>query len=188
MHYEEVVLTIFNYIALIRDSALELYHFEELKQLHKTFFRFREKGQPHYFVQSIALRLLDPVAEEPQDILSVGEDNMEWDEPAVRQLLDSLRPENARVGVMAKVHDPSVAGDGENWEVEKWYGTEYRVKKLPKEFLAKVRHPIFRSRQTSLNLKLVRQTYQTTTPRLCCLSQTLTYRKTLTSIEEKSTK
>lgn len=138
MHYEEVVLTVYKYIALLRDSPLEPYHFNETKQLNKTFFRFREQIQPTRYVKSIALSLLNPIAEEPQDILSDGVDSWEWDEPAVRRLLESFRPENGRVMLMAKDHDPRVIGDSGTWQSEKWYGTEYQVQRLSEAFIAKV--------------------------------------------------
>ncbi|KAI0812746.1 LuxS/MPP-like metallohydrolase [Irpex lacteus] len=141
LHYEEVVLTVYNYIALLRSSPLEPYHFAEMKQLNITSFRFKEKIQPQTYVKTIAVKLLDPVAGEPQDILSDGVESWEWDEPAVRRLLDSFRPENGRVMLMAKDHDSSVIGDVGTWEHEKWYGTDYQVRKLSETFINKANQP-----------------------------------------------
>ncbi|KAI0698094.1 LuxS/MPP-like metallohydrolase [Cytidiella melzeri] len=139
MHYEEVVLAIFNYIALLRASDFEPYHFDEKKQMAATTFRFREKSQPHTYVRAVASSLLE--AFEPEDILSGSALSQEWDEGAIRLLLSTMRPENARVMVMARDHDPAVAGKGDEWDVEKWYGTEYRVRRMSAAFIDQANLP-----------------------------------------------
>ena len=101
-----------------------------------TAFRFREKSQPHSYVRSLSLDLLDPIP--PEEILSVGSLNLRWDEHAVRGLLDTFRPERGRLVLEAKAHDPAVVGEDAKWETERWYGTEYCVRKLPDLPLAKV--------------------------------------------------
>lgn len=133
VNYEDVILTIFDYFSLLRFMPLASYHFEEMKQLSATSFRFREKSQPHSFVRNLALALLDPF--QPQDILSGAALSREWDETAVRELLDSMRPENGRVTVLAREHDHRVVGDNVEWSAEKWYGTEYMVTRMSESLL-----------------------------------------------------
>ncbi|KIP05202.1 hypothetical protein PHLGIDRAFT_129039 [Phlebiopsis gigantea 11061_1 CR5-6] len=135
--------TPFYYLSLLRSSAFEAYHFAEIAQTAKTHFRFREKSQPHTYARELARRLLDPVP--PERILDFGALVREWDETGVRELLEALVPERGRVLLMAKDHDAGVLGNGvgveQVWEKERWYGTEYVVKKLDDEFIQEARQP-----------------------------------------------
>lgn len=135
MHYEEVILAIFNYLDLLRSFEWPLYHFEEIKQMAATSFRFAEKAQAHAYVRRISLDLLDSL--DPKDLLSGGSAALQWDEAAVRQTLEMLRPELGRVVLMARDHD--ILGDESAWNTEKWYGTQYQIRKLNDIFMAKVR-------------------------------------------------
>ena len=133
-------MTIYQYLALLRSSTFEPYHFEEVAQMAKTRFRFQEKSQPHTYARELARRLLDPVP--PERVLDCGALVREWDEKGVRELLDLLVPEKGRVLLMAKDHDACVLGNSDGveqvWEKEKWYGTEYAVKKLGDDFVREV--------------------------------------------------
>ena len=141
VHYKEVILTIFNYIALLRASDLEPYHYDEITQMGAVFFRFKEKGQPHNEVKTYAhYMLLDQYP--PQYLLSRGVLNRRWDEAGVRGLLDMLKPELGRVILCAKDHDPSVVGNEAEWLTERWYGTEYCVKRLDERLVEEVRLPL----------------------------------------------
>lgn len=137
-HFEEVVLTIFNYLNILRSSVFESYHFSEISTMSKVSFRFREKSQPHTFASLVAYNLSEPWP--PEWILSAMIIR-EWDEELVRNTLRYLTPERGRVIVMAKEHDPLVVkpiGDL-CWETEKWYGTEYYVRRLEDGFFERVR-------------------------------------------------
>ncbi|EKM58998.1 uncharacterized protein PHACADRAFT_249147 [Phanerochaete carnosa HHB-10118-sp] len=138
VHCQDVLLAICNYLSLLRASTFASHHFHERAQMATTFFRFAEKYQPHEYARNIARALLLPLP--PERILDGGALVREWDEQGVREFLALLRPENGRVMLMAKEHDPAVLGLGngqERWEVEKWYGTEYIVQRLNDEFLEK---------------------------------------------------
>ena len=140
MHYREVILTIYNYLALLRASTFDSHHFHEIAQMAATTFRFREKSQPHTYARELARRLLEPVR--PERILDCGALAREWDEQSVRAVLDYLTPEKGRVIVMAKEHDEAVPGGGgllnRKWEVERLYGTEYKVHRRDNEFIEQV--------------------------------------------------
>lgn len=99
-----------------------------------TRFRFQEKYQPHTYARDIACRLLEPIP--PERILDSGALTREWDEQCVRELLGFFAPDKGRVLLMAKDHEPD--GSDAQWEVERWYGTEYNVKRLEAEFIQKV--------------------------------------------------
>lgn len=136
VHYEEVILTIFNYITLLRSSSLDFYHFEESSRMKAVSFRFREKSQPHAYAQWVCDQLLEPYP--PERVFSGSQLITRWDEQLVRDMLALLMPEKGRVMIMAKNHDPQVVGEGTVWDAERWYGTEYSVRRLTQEFINKV--------------------------------------------------
>lgn len=154
---------------------LEPYHFAQMKKLSETFFRFREKGQPHSFVREVSLDLLDPFKLE--EILSNGAFAREWDEDGVRQILGSMKVENARVLLMANSHDPSVVPYGAQWESEKWYGTEFRVARLSDTFIDKVSYINYVNRERILIERCPRLTCLTRIWTSSCLSQIHMYHK-----------
>lgn len=142
MHYQDVLLAIYKYLSLLRASTFAPYHFAEIAQMAATSFRFAEKYQPHEYARNLARSLLNPLP--PERILDGGALVREWDEQGVREFLELLRPENGRAMLMAKDHDSAVLGLGESevkWEVEKWYGTEYIVRRLSDDFMEKVSVP-----------------------------------------------
>ncbi|KAG8725587.1 Insulinase (Peptidase M16) [Ceratobasidium sp. 395] len=59
----------------------------------------------------------------------------QWDEPAVRKLLDTFSVERSRVMLMAKDGLP----EG-NWVKEKWYKSEYWIEKLPASLIEQAKN------------------------------------------------
>ncbi|PSS38132.1 hypothetical protein PHLCEN_2v39 [Hermanssonia centrifuga] len=139
VHYEDVVMTIFNYLSLLRTSHLEAYHHAEIKQMSATSFRFREKIQPHTYVRTLALDLLEPLPTE--QLLSNGMLALEWDENTIRETLNMIRPETCRVLIMARDHGRAFIDKDVVWSTEKWYGTEYFVKRLSEDFVKQANGP-----------------------------------------------
>lgn len=142
LHYQEILETIYNYLSLLRASTFAPHHFNEMAQMAATSFRFAEKNKPHIYARNIAQALL--MALPPERVLDGGALVREWDERGVREFLELLRPDNGRVMLMAKEHDPVVIGRGEGdliWEVEKWYGTEYIVQRLGDKLMEKLNRP-----------------------------------------------
>ncbi|TCD63052.1 hypothetical protein EIP91_006039 [Steccherinum ochraceum] len=139
LHYEEVILTILDYIKLLRSSVLEVYHYEDSSTMANVSFRFREKSQPHAYVTWLCDQLLEPYP--PSSTLNGVSLLRRWDEQLVRDMLALLTPENGRVMIMAKHHDARIVGENAVWEAEKWYGTAHFVRKLTDEFLEKANRP-----------------------------------------------
>ncbi|OCH85237.1 LuxS/MPP-like metallohydrolase [Obba rivulosa] len=136
-NYREVLTAVFNYISLLRSSALEPYHFDELHALSTLAFRFREKAQPHSYANALSYSLSEP--RPPEHLLSEAVVR-KWDEDLVRATLDLLRPELGRVTLEAREHPEDIVGEAK-WEKERWYGVEYCVKRLEDEFLERLRAP-----------------------------------------------
>ncbi|KAK7686016.1 hypothetical protein QCA50_010827 [Cerrena zonata] len=140
-HYEEVILTIFNYLALLRATPTPLpsYHFDEIKKMSSVSYQFREKSQPHSYATSLAFELLEPYP--PQWILSGSSVIREWDEGLFRGILSLLLPEKCRLMIMSKYHASEVVGDEPIWRKEKWYKTGYIVRKLDRTFIDACNQP-----------------------------------------------
>ncbi|KAF8525603.1 LuxS/MPP-like metallohydrolase [Hysterangium stoloniferum] len=145
IHYEDVLMAIYNYLSLLRASIFPPHLYEEIKLLSEIRFIFRGKSQPHTYVSWLASELAESY---PAEWLLNGSSLVrEWNEPLVREILNGLTPQRGRVLLMSQEHS-HVTSDV-LWETEKWYGTEYHVKALEKIFLEKV---TFVNKNTSLFL------------------------------------
>ena len=97
-------------------------------------FRFQEKTQPHTYVGWLARELAGPYP--PAELLCASELFVDWDERAVRELLDGyVLPEKGRVVLEAREH-PEIPSEA--WRTERWYGAEYCVRRLDEGLLRKV--------------------------------------------------
>lgn len=112
--------------------SLEGYHYSEISALADIHFRFSEKVRAESYVSDVAAAMNRPYARE--HILSGAARVWQWDEAAIKELLDLLRPENSRVLLMGrefpKVTDEISGDEDRAWKKDKWYTTEYRVFQL----------------------------------------------------------
>ena len=133
-NYREVVRAIFSYTSLLRASISSLSpYFEELKELSEISFRNREKSQPHTYVISLTRRLEeDPPA---QWLLNADSLYKEYSEAATEDVLDCLLPERAKLILSAKSHENLMETNQIYWQKEKWYGTEYAIRKFSSDML-----------------------------------------------------
>ncbi|CEL63782.1 insulysin [Rhizoctonia solani AG-1 IB] len=123
-HHKEVLLTLYRYLEYLKASSLPAYIHEENKIIAESRFRFAEKRSAEKYVSSLSERLSGPY---PRDLALCAEQLVwEWDEPALRSLLNSFTVERSRVMIMAKEGLPEGA-----WVNEKWYGTEYWTEAIP---------------------------------------------------------
>ncbi|KAI5780940.1 Metalloenzyme, LuxS/M16 peptidase-like protein [Geopyxis carbonaria] len=127
-HYEEIVRIVFAYINLIKDEPPKEWIFKELQSTAAIDFKFREKSPASKFTSRYAANMQRPVPREW--LLSANSLLREWDPELITKSLDFLRPDNFRLMVVAQD-----CPRGEFDQVEKWYKTEYRVEKIPEEFL-----------------------------------------------------
>ncbi|TFY68977.1 hypothetical protein EVJ58_g698 [Rhodofomes roseus] len=133
----EVLEAFYDYFTLLRSSTLEPYHFDELRRMSAINFRFQEKTQPHTYVGWLARELAGPYP--PSQVLSASSLFLDWDEAAVRELLETyVLPEKGRVVLEALEH-PDIGKD--EWQKERWYGAEYCVRRLDENLLRKPRSP-----------------------------------------------
>lgn len=139
----------YSYISLLRNSSsLELKEAQdEIIKLTQIFFRYREKSSSaSNYVSRVAERAAHPY---PRDQLLSGPAVVEdWDESLVRDLFTNyITPRRGRVMVMARegwdttplIGEQAMIGTVTEWNKEKWYGTEYCVRKVPEGLLQQVK-------------------------------------------------
>ncbi|PIL27298.1 hypothetical protein GSI_10445 [Ganoderma sinense ZZ0214-1] len=139
LHYDAVLETVFKYISFLRRSfPLPDYHYAEVASMAETRFRFMPKEQPHSYAVKLARVASEPYSTE---CLISGPSLYRGDSDAIqKELLDSFTPERARVFLQAKVHREEVVGKDVQWETEKWYGTQYAVRKMDEALLERLRN------------------------------------------------
>ncbi|KAI0718393.1 LuxS/MPP-like metallohydrolase [Cerioporus squamosus] len=137
LHHDSVLKVIFDYIALLGQSfPLEPYHYEEVSTMARTRFTFKEKSQPHTYASTLARSFAEPYP--PEWLISGASLYRKYDEDIARRLLEGFVPERARVLLMAKNHREEVVGNNPQWLSEKWYGTQYIVRKLDDTLLRRL--------------------------------------------------
>jgi len=135
-----VLSLLWKWMNLIRNAVyeekelMEKYH-DELRQISKTHFQFRENGDPTDFCSNAAELLFDY---EPENILLGSSCPGPYNDEVVKAFLDRLTPENAILSVVSPdleketientEHECSAASG--TWETEKWYRAKYRDVKI----------------------------------------------------------
>ncbi|GJJ12380.1 hypothetical protein Clacol_006621 [Clathrus columnatus] len=147
-NYKSVLKAVYKYLDVLRaacglssstssnagSSSFNRYHESEIRALADIHFRFSEKVRAESYVSDVAGAMNRPYARE--HILSGGERIWDWDEQAVKDVLNLLRPDNSRVLFLGKDFSEALVSDetGE-WKRDKWYTTEYRILKLDTDVL-----------------------------------------------------
>ncbi|OAX85065.1 hypothetical protein ACJ72_00566 [Emergomyces africanus] len=129
-NYQEVVKTIFQYISLIKSRAPEEWVFEEMKNLAEVDFKFKQKSPASRFTSSISSVMQKPY---PREWLLSGPHLLrKFDAEAIQRGLDCLRVDNFNIDLVSQTFPG-------NWDSkEKWYGTDYRVEKIPSDLLSEI--------------------------------------------------
>ncbi|OCK75895.1 hypothetical protein K432DRAFT_307572 [Lepidopterella palustris CBS 459.81] len=129
--YQEVVKTVFQYIALMRDSPPQEWIVDELKRMSEVDFRFKQKSPASRTTSSLSAIMQKPY---PRNLLLSGPSLVrEFDPKAIGEALSYLRADNFRLTIVSQ----DFPGDWD--QKERWYGTEYKIEKIPKDFLADIR-------------------------------------------------
>ena len=123
---ERVGETLFRAIALIRDTGIQQWRFEERGNLADIDFRFVQERDPARVVQSLASRLQ---LYQPLDVLRGPYLFRSFDAARIRQLLTRLNPGNVYVNV--------VSPDLETDRVTGYYDVSYGIEKIPDEWIAR---------------------------------------------------
>ncbi|KAL2004579.1 hypothetical protein VTN00DRAFT_3315 [Thermoascus crustaceus] len=132
--YREVVKVIFQYIAMIKERPPEKWIFDEMKNLAEVDFRFKQKSPASRFTSRLSSVMQKPL---PREWLLSGSSLLrKFDPEAIKKAMSYLRADNFRIMVVSQDYP----GD---WDCkEKWYGTEYKVEKIPQEFARDIREAL----------------------------------------------
>jgi len=135
---DHVLSLVWQYISLVKstaeknDEVMEGYH-EELRQISKTQFQFRENGDPTDFCSAAAELLHEYV---PEKVLVGSSMPGPYNATITKAFLERLRPDNCIVNIQNS--DFEAGNDGEyecsaasaSWQFEKWYKAKYREVKI----------------------------------------------------------
>ena len=124
--YRDVVKVVFEYIAMIKEREPEKWIFDEMKNLAEVDFRFKQKTPASRFTSRLCSVMQRPIARETLLSESVIR---EFDPVKIKEAMSYFRSDNFRMVIVSQ----DFPGD---WDrKEKWYGTEYKVEKIPQDFV-----------------------------------------------------
>ncbi|KAF9246784.1 hypothetical protein DTO027I6_5298 [Penicillium roqueforti] len=124
--YQEVANVVFEYIAMIKQREPEQWIFDEMKNLAEVNFRFKQKTPASRFTSRLSSVMQKSL---PNEWLLSGSLLRRFDSDLIKKALSYLRADNFRLIVVSQEFPGT-------WDQkEKWYGTEYKVEKIPQEFL-----------------------------------------------------
>ncbi|KAL5371833.1 hypothetical protein DPSP01_013961 [Paraphaeosphaeria sporulosa] len=128
--WEEIVMIIFQYIAMIREVPPQEWFVNEQIRITGMGFRFEGKQPPITTTVEHASYMQKPY--DRKEILSGPSVIKKFDKELIGEAMEYLRPDNFRVMIVSQ----NFPGD---WpEQEKWYGTKYKSEKIPQAFMDQV--------------------------------------------------
>ena len=123
--YQQVILTVFEYLKMIHKEGIKEWIFKETSALKEIEFRFKEKTRPSDYVSHLASQLHEY---DPQDILTGPYLLEEFSQSLIQEYLQALNPHNFRLTLITNSF-PLVS----EWKRAEYYDTEYAVLDFPKE-------------------------------------------------------
>ncbi|EUC29549.1 hypothetical protein COCCADRAFT_8266 [Bipolaris zeicola 26-R-13] len=130
-NYKDVVKTVFQYIGLMRDQPPQEWVVEELMRISEVEFRFKQKSPPSRTASGLA-----GIMQKPYDrkmLLSGPAVIRKFDANLINEAMSYLRPDNFRLTIISQDFPGG-------WDQkEKWYGTEYKIERIPGDFLAEIK-------------------------------------------------
>ena len=129
-HYQEVTRTIFQYISMLNESPPQQWIFDELKRMSEVDFRFKQKAPASKTASGLSAVMQRPY---PREWLLSGPSLLrKFDQEAIKNGLAHLRPDNFRLTLVSQQYPG-------NWDKkERWYGTQYKVERIPDNFLSEL--------------------------------------------------
>lgn len=129
--YQEVVKVIFQYISILRETQAQQWIYQEMMDMAAVNFRFQQKAPASGTTSSLSGAMQDPAPREwlLSDLLR------RFDAAQINKAIASLTPENVRITVVSQDAIPK----DDKILREQWYGTEYSIKTIPKDFMDAIR-------------------------------------------------
>ncbi|AJV59003.1 ADQ_G0038370.mRNA.1.CDS.1 [Saccharomyces cerevisiae] len=130
-HYRDVIVLIFQYIEMLKNSLPQKWIFNELQDISNATFKFKQAGSPSSTVSSLA-KCLEKDYIPVSRILAMGL-LTKYEPDLLTQYTDALVPENSRVTLISRSLETDSA--------EKWYGTAYKVVDYPADLIKNMKSP-----------------------------------------------
>lgn len=143
--YRDVVKIVFQYIGMLKDEPPLEWAFEEMKNIAEVEFRFRQKSPASRFASSTSSTMQKPL---PREWLLSAHKFRKFDAKAIVNAMQFLREDNFRLMIVSQ--DYPVSHD----QKEQWYGTDYKVEKIPEDVIAEIRKTLTSSSERSKELHL----------------------------------
>lgn len=115
-HIDDIILLVFQYLAMLRQHGIQEWIFEECKLINDMQFRFKDKERPQGYARILANWLHDYGLE---DVLRGPWMFQEFNPDLIKDVLDRLVPQNVHVIATGRQFE-SMAN-----LTEKWYGSKY---------------------------------------------------------------
>ncbi|KAL5021570.1 hypothetical protein ScPMuIL_000725 [Solemya velum] len=123
-HVDDIVTLMYQYINMLREKGIQDWIFKECQDLSAMTFRFKDKEKPRGYTTHVSAALHEyPIPE----VLSGAYLLSEFRPDLINMVLERLTPENMRIAVVAKKFE------GRTDQKEKWYGTDYKLEKIPED-------------------------------------------------------
>ncbi|KAI9336687.1 Metalloenzyme, LuxS/M16 peptidase-like protein [Pilaira anomala] len=129
VHYEDVVVAIFQYIEMLKESGPKQWIFDEIKSLAEIEFRFSEKCTPSQYASYLSQQMQENLP--PHQTISGSHILRKYDPKLINQHLELLRPDNFRLMLAAQEFPHGI----QLTKVEKWYSTDYEELGLRPELM-----------------------------------------------------
>ncbi|KAK9368638.1 Metalloenzyme, LuxS/M16 peptidase-like protein [Lipomyces kononenkoae] len=129
-NYEEVIVTIFQYLKLLHVTPPQQWIYEELRDVAEASFRFRQKSPASSTTSRLAAVMHRPMPREW--LLSATTLYREFDEQTIADSAKYFSSDAFRLMLVSQDYP----GD---WnEKEQWYGTEYKIENISSSLLARI--------------------------------------------------
>ncbi|XP_026314259.1 nardilysin-like [Hyposmocoma kahamanoa] len=129
-HVDQVLESIFSYINMLRRLGPAERIFDEIKTIEDTSFRYEEESQPSEYVENLVENMhFYP----PEHYITGDRLYYKYDPQAIKELLDYMRADTVNIMILSNKHSTPISYDLK----EKWFGTEYHRKDIPKQWLDK---------------------------------------------------
>ncbi|SMY27142.1 unnamed protein product [Zymoseptoria tritici ST99CH_1A5] len=126
-NYQEIIKVIFQYIAMLNENPPYEWIVQEQQKLAEVEFRFKQKAPAARTTSHLSGVMQKPL---PRDMLLCGESLIRKFNPdGINRGLSYLRPDNFRFTLTSQ----EFPGDWDQRET--WYGTEYKMEKIPRELM-----------------------------------------------------
>ncbi len=118
---QDILALIFQYLNLLQSQPVQRWIFDELNDLGRIKFAFKDKEKPINYVSHLTA---DMHVYQMQDLLSADYFLTEFAPQAIQELFAHLSPRHMKAQVISKKFA------GKTSLTERWYGTEYSVDAL----------------------------------------------------------